>query len=96
MLGLVVLRGEEIVSLTIEGPPPNDDVRDRGQNAPVSRAYTNTYRIPCALIDPMCVAPPCKLTYCSHACGQGGPGMGRAAGRGLPVAAPGQAPAVSQ
>lgn len=26
---------------------------------------------------------------------QGGPGMGRAAGRGLPVAAPGHAPAVS-
>ncbi len=26
---------------------------------------------------------------------QAGPGMGRAAGRGLPVAAPGQAPAVS-
>ena len=35
MLGLIVLRGEEIVSLTIEGPPPQDEVVPRSQVAPV-------------------------------------------------------------
>lgn len=47
MLGFVLLRGENVVSLTIEGPPPPED--------------RTTVGIP-------------------------GPGMGRAAGRGLPAA----------
>ncbi len=60
MLGLVLLRGDEVVALTIEGPPPSDALVSKAQQAP------------------------------------GGPGLGRAAGRGLPAAAPGQAPAVSR
>lgn len=60
VLGLILLRGEEIISLTIEGPPPQEDLRALKSQA----------------------APP-------------GTGAGRAAGRGVPVAAPGQAPAVS-
>jgi small nuclear ribonucleoprotein B and B' len=56
VLGLVLLRGDEVIALTIEGPPPADALTAKAQNAP------------------------------------GGPGMGRAAGRGMPAAAPGQAP----
>ena len=35
MLGLIILRGEEVVALTIEGPPPQDDARDKSQVAGV-------------------------------------------------------------
>jgi small nuclear ribonucleoprotein B and B' len=58
VLGLVILRGDEVIDLTIEGPPPADEAR-------LARAAQ--------------VA--------------GGPGMGRAAGRGMPPSAPGFAPA---
>eukprot|EP00878_Enallax_costatus_P002303 GHUV01002478.1.p1 GENE.GHUV01002478.1~~GHUV01002478.1.p1 ORF type:complete len:258 (+),score=68.50 GHUV01002478.1:212-985(+) len=58
VLGMLLLRGDEIISLTIEGPPPAEETR------PVKQQ----------------VAP-------------AGPGVGRAAGRGLPVGVPGQAPA---
>jgi len=53
-LGLVLVRGETVVSLSVEGPPPPDN---DGKDAP------------------------------------GGPGLGRAAGRGLPAAPLGAAPA---
>ncbi|KAL9231544.1 hypothetical protein vseg_006763 [Gypsophila vaccaria] len=52
-LGLLLLRGEEVISMTVEGPPPPDDSRTKSSSSSSSLS---------------------------------GPGLGRAAGRGVPTA----------
>ncbi len=64
-LGLIVLRGETIVSLSVEGPPTSAEKKMRG---PAVQGLTPLV----------------------------GPGVGRPAGRGIPAAAPGVAPAGTQ
>ncbi|KAJ0082372.1 hypothetical protein Patl1_11207 [Pistacia atlantica] len=51
-LGLVLLRGEEVISMTVEGPPPPEESRAKAVSASAAA----------------------------------GPGIGRAAGRGVPTA----------
>lgn len=48
MLGLVLLRGDEVIALTIEGPPPADALTAKAQNAPVSLAgnHSRGQRLP--------------------------------------------------
>jgi small nuclear ribonucleoprotein B and B' len=107
VLGFVLLRGEEIISVTIEGPPPADDMRtDKSQAAQVKG-----FQLPaCQHVPPWSDTRPALVSgklvaqwlvlvgrprpLAVPVCAQGGPGVGRAVGRGLPVAAPGQAPAV--
>ena len=82
MLGLVLLRGENVVSLSVEGPPPKE-VRTTshlnfGCDFGPSPVIALTHVIP------SCVSVCVQKTGPAQA---GGPGVGRAAGRGLPAAA---------
>ncbi len=80
-LGLVLLRGENVVSLTVEGPPPPDVSFVHSQRPPTFRPHTFEYRInPSSPFSPP--TPPQDEAKATP----GGPGIGRAAGRGIGVA----------
>lgn len=87
-LGLALVRGEEVISLTIEGPPPTDDRRGKKEVAPV-RAPRES-RPACPSLGLLAASDGGTLT---HPLSQAGPGSGKAAGRGIPAALPGQVPA---
>lgn len=105
VLGLLLLRGEEVLSITIEGPPPADHIRAEAGGGPVrampcmhlSALLACSQQSACACLAIPCLAMPRCTAACILAAAsflQGGPGRGAPAGRGMPVAAPGQAPAV--
>jgi small nuclear ribonucleoprotein B and B' len=63
VLGLIILRGEEIVSMTVEGPPPADEMRtDKQQVAPAGpgagRAVGRGMPLPSASAAPAGLAGP--------------------------------------
>ena len=69
MLGLVLIRGENVVSLSVEGPPPKEVLT-------MHLHESRTHHVPTLLQKDSRIG----------GAAAGGPGLGRAAGRGLPAA----------